>query len=173
MPVAFCFSGRILLADYLPVTLRCAAALTRNGGLESSSRGCRTRGRSLLRERTANVSSGLASSTSMSPAPPITVSHPAHRRAPAIQPVQRSMSRSASSGTGRSRQISATVIPRSLPDAIAALPDQPRTARRDDPAVRRCNPNYYTTTTDDSEASTFGASAMSEVSSDFGRGPGI
>ena len=107
------------------------------------------------------MSSGLASLTSMSPAPPITVSHPAHRRAPAIQPVQRSMSRSASSGTGRSRQISATVIPRSLPDAIAALPDQPRTARRDDPAVRRCNPNYYTTTTDDSEASTFGASAMS------------
>ena len=58
----------------------------------------------------AKVSRGLASSTSTSPAPVITVSHPAHGRAPAIQPVQRSMSRSASSGTGRSRQISATVI---------------------------------------------------------------
>src|SRR5438093_12796609 len=40
------------------------------------------------------------SSTSISPAPRITVSHAAHGRAPAIQPVQRSMSWSALSGIG-------------------------------------------------------------------------
>jgi hypothetical protein len=103
-------SGSPLLAEDLPVTLRCAAVahVERRARIEYP-RVPNSRALSSPRAP-ANVSSGLANSTSMSPAPPITVSHPAHGRAPAIQPVQRSMSWSASSGTGRSRQMSATVI---------------------------------------------------------------
>lgn len=54
-----------------------------------------------------NVSTIGPNSTSARPAPSITVTHPAHGRAPAIQPVHRSMSLSADSGTGLLTQMSA------------------------------------------------------------------
>jgi hypothetical protein len=53
------------------------------------------------------VSTGGPSPTSTRPTPEMMVCHPAHGRAPAIHPVDRSMAWKAASRTGRSTQMSA------------------------------------------------------------------